>query len=150
MSKPKTTRLTRIESKTTALDSTAVTLSKLKSLELYRKTTIAAAQTIGLPPSNGKQGTFHVFIGVTATGNKVFKANGTDLFAGVAVIAATASGSFPTAANTNTLTMNGTTLGGIIGSWVEFRDVGAPGAGLWHVNMLGVGSGTAATPFSNS
>ena len=48
-------------------------------------------------------------------------------------------------AGDDTLTMNGTTTGGLIGSWVQFTDVTAA---LWMVNGFLASSGTEATVFS--
>lgn len=57
------------------------------------------------------------------------------------------SGTFATAVNTNTITLNGTTQGGIIGTLIELRDV-APN--VYQVKVHGVGSGVQVTPFSNT
>jgi hypothetical protein len=60
-------------------------------------------------------------------------------------VAATASGTFPTASTSDTITFNATTQGGLEGSYVEVEDVAS---GIFRVNVLSVGSGTAVTVFS--
>jgi hypothetical protein len=147
MSKPQTTRLKRLESLTSLISAATSTLSMPKQGIQYLRTTIAGAQTINIPAATGKSGGFNIFIGVTATGNKVIKAAGTSLLQGVATMAGTTSGIFPSAANTNTITLNGSTTGGIIGTLIRLRDA-APG--VWQTEVVSVGSGTQTTPFSNT
>lgn len=147
MSKPKVTRLERLESITQLISAATTTLSMMKQGIQWLRTSVATAQTINVPVATGKSGQFNIFIGVTATGNKVIKALGSSLFQGVAVMAGGTPGSFASAANTNTITFNGTTQGGIIGTLVELRDV-APN--VWSVKVHSVGSGVQVTPFSNT
>lgn len=151
MSKPTVTRLRRIESTTAAflLSATGTTVIKrISNLMLWLRTTIVGAQTFSLPAATGKGGTFRFFIGITATGNKVIRCNGaTDILQGVASMAGGTPGSFATAANSNTITLNGTTTGGVLGSTVELWDV-APG--VWSVQVNGIGTGVQVTPFSNT
>lgn len=150
MSKPKLVRLKRIEGTTSAflLSATTQTLRKITNLALWLRTTIAAAQTINLPAATGKGGNYRIFIGVTASGNKIIRCNGaTDIMQGQASMAGGTPGSFATAANSNTITMNGTTTGGVLGSVVELWDV-APG--IYSVQVNAIGTGVQATPFSNT
>ena len=68
--------------------------------------------------------------------------------AGVAIVANDSDASasiFETAADSDTITFNGTTTGGIKGATVELQDVAAD---LWSVRVVGAASGTEATPFS--
>lgn len=148
MSKTTQQRLKRQESliATNAVATTA--LSQPRNGRLAIRTTVATAQTFNLPAATGKGGKYSIYIGVTATGNKIVKANGTDLIQGAAVLASTGtSGSFSSAANTNTITLNGTTTGGVKGSLIELTDVAA---GEWSVKVHGCGTGVAATCFSNT
>ena len=148
MSKTHQERLQRLESFTGLIGTAAtVTLSVYKNIAQFLRTTLNTAQTINIPAATGKNGSFNIYVGVTKTGNQVVKAAGTTLFQGVAVMAGGTSGTFPSAANTNTITFNGTTQGGIIGSLIELRDV-APG--VYQVKVHGVGSGVQVTPFSNT
>jgi len=83
-----------------------------------------------------------------SSNNYILKvANASDTMQGVAMIGASGGTSelFGTAATSDTITMNGTTTGGLRGSYIEIRDVAN---NLWQVRYHGVASGVAATPFS--
>lgn len=149
MSLPLITRVRRLQgSKINPITATSLTLAGLHNGgAVINRLDIAAAQSLTLPAATGKRGTYRFLVGITATGNKQWKCAGSDVMAGVADISATTSGSFGTASNSNTLILNGTTQGGIIGSAVEFEDMKA---GVWAVKIMAVGSGTAQTPFSNT
>lgn len=147
MSKPKSLRLERLESLSSLISAATTALSMPKQGTQYLRTSIAGAQTINLPAATGKSGGFNIFVGVTATGNKVIKAPSGSVIQGAAVMAGGTSGSFPSAANTNTITFNGSTQGGVIGTLVELRDV-APG--VWSTKVHSVGTGIQVTPFSNT
>lgn len=152
MSKPNEIRLRMIQRLTLIVTVATLTLSSfryggMRLLNCQR----AAGQAFVLPAANGKRGKYRFFIGTTITSNTttIHTATGSDVISGFASIAGGSSNgpTFATASNTNTITMNGTTQGGILGSYVELEDVGA---GQWRVKFLGVGSGALATPFSNS
>lgn len=150
MSKPKLVRLKRLEGTiaAVALSATTQTLRRITNLALWLRTTIAATQTINLPASTGKGGYYRIFIGVTATGNKVIRCNGaTDNMQGQASMAGGTPASFATASNSNTITLNGTTTGGVLGSVVELWDVFP---GVWSVQVNSIGTGVQVTPFSNT
>jgi hypothetical protein len=74
-------------------------------------------------------------------------ANASDLIQGTVTIGATTSGSFATATNSNLVTFNATTTGGIIGTFYTWIDVGTNKNVVMDAQI--VGSGTSATPFSN-
>lgn len=149
MSFPIQKRLKRLESQTLAMAVLgAQSLRRLTNAILFMRWTVAGAQTFNLPPATGKGGMYRIYGAITATGNKIIRANGaTDVIQGQASITGATPGSFGTAANSNTITMNGSTTGGVIGSVVELWDV-APGQ--WSVQVNAVGSGVAATCFSNT
>lgn len=150
MSKPRITRLKRLEGTIAAvsLSVTTQTLRRISNLALWLRTTIAATQTINLPASTGKGGYYRIFIGVTATGNKIVRCNGaTDTMQGQASMAGGTPGSFATAANSNTITLNGSTQGGVLGTVVELWDVFP---GVWSVQVNAIGTGVQVTPFSNT
>jgi hypothetical protein len=149
MTKPILVRLKRLESAVLAMATAGTqSLRKIVNVTLMLRTTIVGAQTFNLPAATGKGGLYRIFIGITATGNKIVKAAGTDLIQGQASIAsAGTSGTFASASNTNTITLNGSTTGGLIGTMVELWDV-APG--VWATQVNAVGSGVAATCFSNT
>lgn len=148
MSKPQVQRLKRLESTTQILSAATTTLSMMKKGIQWLRTSIAGAQTINVPAATGESGQFNIYIGVTATGNKVIKAAAGSVMQGVAVMASTGtSGSFSTASNSNTITFTGSTSGGVAGTLVELRDV-APG--VWSVKVHACATGVAVTPFSNT
>lgn len=109
----------------------------------------AAGITATLPAAAGL-GTEYVFIlAVDATGNQIIQvANATDVMCGTAVLsqdAADAAVSFDAGATSDTITMNGTTTGGLKGAHMILTDIAS---GLWHVRMHSAASGIEATPFS--
>ncbi|NNU70387.1 hypothetical protein G9X67_34620 [Rhizobium sp. WYCCWR 11152] len=112
--------------------------------------TRAAGITCTLPASVGDGSTFEFFVNTTVTSNSniVKVANSTDVMSGVAIVAQDAADTlvaFETAATSDTITLNGTTTGGIKGDRIILKDVAA---GFWFVNIIMSGTGTEATPFS--
>ena len=110
----------------------------------------AAGLTLTLPAATGTGDFYRVYVQTTVTSNSVIVqvANGTDVMAGSARIAQDAGDTsvvFETAAASDTITMNGSTTGGIRGDFIELRDIQA---GFWSVHMVASGTGTEATPFS--
>ena len=110
----------------------------------------AAGLTVTLPAASGKGDLYKLFVATTITSNNyiIQVANASDTIAGIATTATTTTGAgtHEAAGGTDdTITLNGTTSGGIIGSYIEIEDVGA---NLWRVNAHLVGSGTLITPFS--
>lgn len=151
MSKPIITRLRRLDRTVAAVIAStagAQSVRKIVMAAQWIRTTIVGAQTFNLPAATGKGGMYRFFIGITATGNKVIRCAGaTDTMQGQANMAGGTPGSFATASNTNTITLNGTTTGGVFGTMVELYDI-APGT--WSVQVSGVGTGVQVTPFSNT
>lgn len=104
--------------------------------------------TITLPASSGGGDTYRIGVGITVTsGNHVIAvANATDVIQGAVMVSTDIAGvTCPTTATSDTITMNGSTQGGLIGSWVELRDIRA---GFWMVTGSLVSTGSEATPFS--
>lgn len=151
MSKTHQQRLKRLESLVSLLGTLgAQTLRKITQVTLMLRVTVAGAQTFNLPPATGKGGLYRIFLGITATGNKIIRTGnaGADTMQGQASVASSGtSGTFPTAANSNTITFTGSTSGGVLGTMVELWDV-APG--VWAVQVNANGTGVAVTPFSNT
>lgn len=150
MSFPNEKRLRLISRMTNILTAAAYTLSGFRygGMRLLN-IQLAAGQAFALPAANGKKGKFRFFVGITITGTTTIKAAGTDLISGISTVAGGSSNgpNFASASNTNTFTMNGTTQGGIKGSYAEVEDVGP---GQWLIKYFGIGSGALVTPFSNS
>ena len=79
------------------------------------------------------------------------KTDGTDKFFGAIYTGidseATGETFLSSSGSNDTMTMNGTTTGGIVGSWVEFTAIGSA---AYFVRGSLIGSGTIATPFADS
>lgn len=127
----------------------AVTLGKA-----HRGRTVVAAKADGitftLPAATGSGDRYLVYVKTTITSSNLViqVANATDIIQGVlpqsqdsgATIQAWEAG-----ASDDTITMNGSTKGGIKGDFVELIDVAA---GEWGVRGTIAGTGVEATPFS--
>lgn len=110
----------------------------------------AAGLTLTLPAATGTGREYTIEIGTTVTSNNVIVqvANATDVMVGKAVLAqdsADTSVEFETASTSDTITLNGTTKGGIDGDKITLKDIES---GVWSVLMEGSATGTEATPFS--
>lgn len=108
----------------------------------------AAGLTLTLPASTGKGDEYSVFVLTTVTSNGyiIKVANATDIFAGAVGVSTDAAGVTILAGTTDdTITMNGSTTGGLIGSNIRIKDVSA---GFWQVSGFLVSTGAEATPFS--
>lgn len=110
----------------------------------------AAGLTLTLPAAGGLGDMFRIFIGTTVTTPSVIikVANSSDIMAGLAISAAdggdTVNG-WETASTSDTITLNGTTTGGIKGDYVELVDCAA---NTWAVIVRSSSTGTEATCFS--
>lgn len=107
----------------------------------------AAGMTITLPAATGTNAMYRFVVSTTVTSNsyKIQVANATDVLVGKASVAGGTGTVFSTLTTSDTLTMNGSTQGGVAGSYVEITDV-ASGVFVVRANLLG--SGTPITPFS--
>ena len=110
----------------------------------------AAGMTLTLPAATGTGNTYSVIVQTTVTSNNLIiqAASASDVMTGVALMAADGGDTvvgFETAADTDTITMNGTTKGGIKGDKIVLQDIAT---GLWHVAITGSATGTEATMFS--
>ncbi|MDE4621732.1 hypothetical protein [Sinorhizobium meliloti] len=134
------------------ISATAATLAL--TLATHASTTVvanrAAGITMTLPAATGTGAKYKVVVGTTVTSNNLIiqVANATDVMTGAASLAQDAADTgvtFETAADSDTITMNGSTKGGIKGDIIELEDIAS---GLWSVCIAGTGTGTEATPFS--
>lgn len=110
----------------------------------------AAGSTLTLPASSGDGSIFEIFVGTTITSNSLIVqvANSSDIMSGVAWQAAdggSTSNAWETGASDDTITMDGSTKGGIKGDRIILKDVSA---NVWAVSIFGAASGTEASPFS--
>ncbi len=110
----------------------------------------AAGQAVRLPDARGTGAVFTFFLQTTITSNTttIKVANTTDVMLGSAIVCQDAGDTvvgFETVTTDDTVTLNGTTTGGIKGDMVVLTDVAK---GIWHVNARTSATGTEATPFS--
>ncbi len=108
----------------------------------------ATGRTITLPAATGSGACFTIVVTTTvSSGNHVIQvANSSDVMAGTLAIATDIAGvTVPTTSTSDTITMNGGTQGGIIGSTVILEDVKT---NVWAVRGALVSSSAEATPFS--
>lgn len=129
-----------------------LTASATLNADAYAGKTIrlnaAAGLTVTLPPATGSGATFKIVVGTTVTSNSyiIRVANAADVMGGALALASDIAGvTVPTVAASDTITMNGGTTGGVIGSTVTLEDVAA---NLWNVTGHLVSAGAEATPFS--
>lgn len=107
----------------------------------------AAGITVTLPAATGTNAVYRFVVSTAVTSNNyiIQVANATDTLNGLASVGGTTGNIFSTLAASDTLTMNGSTTGGLVGSYVEITDIAT---GEFLVSAALVGSGTPATPFS--
>ena len=110
----------------------------------------AAGLTITLPAASGSGRVFELVLGTTVTSNNVIiqVANANDTMTGQADMAQDAGdteASFETLSNSDTITLNGSTKGGIKGDKIILKDIQST---LWSVDAELSGTGTEVTPFS--
>lgn len=110
----------------------------------------AAGLTLTLPAATGTGREYDILIGTTVTSNSVIvqAASAADTMTGAALTlqdGGDTNVAFETAADSDTITLNGSTTGGILGGHVKLKDVASA---LWSVNIIGAATGVEATPFS--
>ena len=110
----------------------------------------AAGIAVTLPAATGGGARYRFILGTSVTSNSttIKVANASDVMCGTATLFQDAGDTvvgFACAATDDTITMNGSTLGGLKGAHVFITDVAV---NLWHVDYISDASGTEATPFS--
>lgn len=97
--------------------------------------------------SNNYGATYSFTLATTVTGNFIVKvANSSDTMAGTALIGNTTSALLFSALTTaDTITLSGTTTGGVGGATIKATVIGA---NKWNVQVVSGGTGALATPFS--
>ncbi len=106
--------------------------------------------TVTLPAASGTGNCyyFHTKTTITSSAFIIQVANSSDVMQGVAQVAQDGGDTtvtFETASTADTMTMNGTTTGGLRGDYIELQDAAT---NLWRVNARLAATGTEATPFS--
>jgi hypothetical protein len=159
MSRPFKTRLDQLQGRKNvaiaALETAAAFTLRLLNMGDRRlfPLSLAAGQAMTLPFATGKGGCYRLFVQTTYTGNATIvtqagnnpKTGARDAFYGTVAIGGTTTGQFGATGSSHTITMNGSTTGGLAGSYIEIEDV-APG--VWRIDGTFNGSGTVATPLS--
>lgn len=143
--------------KTTAAGST-LTVTRAAHLGRTILLDTLTGSTCTLPAATGTGDMYRFFVSLAPTSNNhiIKVANATDFFAGTMEIStttgATTNGFCEAAVGTgtvsgcdDTITMNGTTTGGIIGSYITCTDIATA---IWLIDGNVVGSGTLATALS--
>lgn len=109
----------------------------------------ADGTAITLPAATGSGTKLQFIIGTTITSvGTTIKVTGDDTMTGTAWVAQDAADTvvaFEAGATADTITLNGTTTGGLKGDSVELIDIAAD---LWWVRVMAAATGTEATPFS--
>jgi len=111
---------------------------------------VASGATVTLPAATGTGNVYKFFVKTTVTSNNyiIQVASADDTMAGVAIVANDSDASasiFETAATSDTITLDGSTTGGILGGQIELQDVTS---GVFSVTIRQAATGTEATPFS--
>jgi hypothetical protein len=132
------------------VDVTSAAVTITKEAHAGRVVTLNKADgvTATMPAATGTGDVYTFFVGTTITsvGAIIQAASAADVFnGGVAISTDIAGVTMLAAATTDTITMNGTTTGGVVGSFVKLTDV-APGVFLLEGFLASTGA--EATPFS--
>lgn len=144
-------RVEQLDPTSRIVNATASTLTVTKLSHDQKIVTLnrAAGIAVTLPAATGSGNWFRFYVGTTVTSNTTtIKVVGDDTMSGLALSAADSGASvngWETASDTDTITFDGTTTGGILGDFVELIDVAAD---KWHVRVQSSSTGSEATPFS--
>lgn len=112
---------------------------------------LATGITVTLPAATGTGNVYEFVVGTTVTSNsyKIQVADATDIMDGMVLTADDSATPVPgvwvTAVDTDTITLNGSTQGGIIGDTIRLIDIAT---NQWVVHGILKQSGVEATPFS--
>ncbi len=139
------------QASTRVVTTTAATLAITAALHGERIVNLNSThtQTITLPQATGSGDVYTFVVGTTGTdGSKIIAvANSTDILQGIAQVANTqnTTDSFLTSVTSDTVTLNNTTTGGVIGTEVVIKDIAT---GVFLVRVNSGTTGNPATPFS--
>lgn len=114
----------------------------------------AAGSVVTLPAATGSGAVFHFIVSTTATSNShiIKVADATDLFYGfidiLDVDGTTISGYKANGTDSDTITMNRTTTGGLIGDMIVVQDIGTNAYVIRDGKLTCVAGSNPVTPFS--
>lgn len=142
--------LLRIHSQSGLVNATASTLAVTAAEHAGRVVTLnrAGGIAVTLPAATGSGNKYTFIVGTTFTTSGTIKVTGNDTMVGNALLAIDAADTavmFEAGATADTITMDGSTTGGIAGQIVELIDIAAD---LWFVRTSSAATGSEATPFS--
>lgn len=131
---------------------TAATLAVTQAAHAERTVVLsrAAGIAVTLPAATGTGARYRFIVGTAVTSGAITiaVADASDTMAGNALQAAAADNTmsmFEAGATADTITLNGSTTGGLKGDSVELIDIAAD---TWWVRVVGAATGVQATPFS--
>ena len=139
------------------VDTTATQLTITAASHAGKTVTVSSAAPIAitLPQATGtgNRYRFNIRVAATATTSTIKVANATDVMSGAVHVSTSATttnvaaivAAFHSTASDDTITLNGTTLGGVAGDWVEVVDIKT---GVFQVHLNTKATGSYATPFS--
>lgn len=134
------------------VNTTATTLTITQALHGNRMVTVSSAAPIAvtLPQATGTGAVykFQMQVAATGTSSTIKVANATDVMQGVSWCLTTSAANvvgYGTSATSDTISLNGTTTGGVVGDIIEITDIKT---GFFSVKMFSSPTGTTATPFS--
>jgi hypothetical protein len=138
------------------VDTTATLLTVTAASHAGKTVTVSSAAPIAitLPAATGTNNRYRFNIRVAATATtSTIKCVGTDIVSGAVHVSTSATttnvaaivAAFHSTATDDTITLNGTTLGGVLGDWIELVDIKS---GVFQVHANTKATGAYATPFS--
>ena len=138
------------------VNATASTLAVKSELHEGKIITLnrAAGIAVTLPAATGDGAVYTFILGTTVTSNSttIKVANASDVFVGFVVQAADGGSgvvAYETAASDDTITLNGSTTGGVKGDRFRLVDVKLDGTNaVWLLDGIQSATGTEATPLS--
>jgi hypothetical protein len=139
------------DASTRIVNATAATLTVTEASHDNKVITLnrAAGIAVTLPAATGSGTKLLFVLGTTVTSNTTtIKVVGDDTMTGTCIALQDGGDTmvgFETASDSDTITWNGTTTGGVKGDSVELIDIAAD---LWFVRVVQSATGTEATPFS--
>jgi acetolactate synthase regulatory subunit len=125
---------------------TTTTVDRDSHLDTVLRLNRAGGFVTTLPAATGSGDIYKFYVQTTVTADMTIAALTTDIIQGAIIVGTAATaGTMAATATSDKLTMNGSTTGGLLGSYVEFTDALS---GAWVVRGALVSTGAAATPFS--
>ena len=107
----------------------------------------AGGMTFTLPAATGTGNVYEIFVATTLTTSGIVQvASSSDvILGGVSISTDIAGVTMLSAATSDTITMNGSTTGGLLGSWLRLKDVAS---GQFMLEGFLKSTGSEGTPFS--